>query len=151
MKKGQEISVDGQMAEFIEKKGGWVTILDSEGKVRKVRASKVSELTTKTVKATEDDDDDDVVRLHPNMDNYVKGLGSTPSGRDTIDIDDDVAKQLRGMDFSTAAKAVARAMNEMGEKTTGAALIEKYEHLNPGMQRMNLGNKLRGAIKRAEA
>jgi hypothetical protein len=153
MKKGQEVEVGGEVCEFIEKKGGWVTILDHSGKVRKVRASKVSEITTKTVKSKvehDDEDDDGRVRLHPNMENYVKGLGSTPSGRDTIDIDDDVAQQLRGMDFETAAKAVAKAVTDLGEKTTAKELMEKYEHLNPGMQRMNLGNKLRGVMKRAE-
>ncbi len=151
MKSGQEIVVDGKTAEFVSKNGGWISIIDHDGKPRKVRASKVSEITTKIVKAKKnDDDEDDAVRLHPNMENYVKGLGSTPTGRDTIDIDDDVAKQLRGMDFETAAKAVAKTATALGEPYTGKELIEKYQHLNPGMQRMNLGNKLRGAIKRAE-
>jgi len=154
MKKGQEVVVDGQPAEFVEKKGGWITVLDHNGKVRKVRASKVTKITAKVinkiVKGDDLDEDDGRVRLHPKMENYVKGLGSTPSGRSTIDIDDDVATQLRGMDFETAAKAVAKSVTALGEKTTAAELMAKYEHLNPGMQRMNLGNKLRGAIKRAE-
>jgi len=84
------------------------------------------------------------------MENYVKGLGSTPSGRDTIDINDNVAEQLRGMNFKEAASAVAKSMTDMGEKTTAKELVEKYDHLNPGMQRMNLGNRLRSCIRRTE-
>jgi len=150
MKSGTEIVVDGKIAEFVSKNGGWVTIIDHAGTTRKVRSSKVSPVTTKVVKVESNEDEDDRVRLYPKMENYVKGLGSTPSGRSTIDIDDDVAEQLRGMNFETAAKAVAKEMVALGEKTTAGELMAKYEHLNPGMQRMNLGNKLRGAIKRAE-
>lgn len=157
MKTGQEVVVDGKIAEFVSKNGGWITVIDHAGKTRKVRASKVSEVTAKVAakprrqrEEGDDEEEDDAVRLYPKMENYVKGLGSTPSGRDTIDIDDDVAKQLRGMDFESAAKAVAKAVTSLGEKTTAAELMGKYEHLNPGMQRMNLGNKLRGAMKRAE-
>jgi hypothetical protein len=154
MKSGQEVVVDGKIAEFVEKKGGWITIIDHEGKTRKVRASKVTEVTAKVAgkprrQREEGDEEDDAVRLYPNMENYVKGLGSTPSGRDTIDINDDVANQLRGMNFENAAKAVAKAVTALGEKTSYEELMTKYEHLNPGMQRMNLGNKLRGAMKRA--
>jgi hypothetical protein len=144
MKNGQAILVDGKPAEFVAASKGWNTIIDHEGTERKVRNKAISEVRD------EDDDDDGRVRLYPKMENYVKGLGSTPSGRDTIDIDDNVAVQLRGMDFKEAASAVAKAMTDMGEKTTAKELIEKYDHLNPGMQRMNLGNRLRSCIRRTE-
>jgi hypothetical protein len=143
MKKGQEILVDGKTAEFVAASKGWNTIIDHEGTTRKVRNKAISE-----VKAARNDDDDDAVRLYPKMENYVKGLGSTPSGRSTIDINDDVAEQLRGMNFKEAANCVAKAMTELGEKTTAKELVEKYDHLNPGMQRMNLGNRLRSSIRR---
>jgi len=144
MKKGQEILVNGKPAEFVAASKGWNTIIDHEGTTRKVRNKAISAVET------EGNEDDDAVRLHPKMENYVKGLGSTPSGRDTIDINDNVAEQLRGMNFKEAASAVAKSMTDMGEKTTAKELVEKYDHLNPGMQRMNLGNRLRSCIRRTE-
>ena len=38
-----------------------------------------------------------IVRLHPDKERYVVGLGETANGRDTMDIDDDIAGKLRGM------------------------------------------------------
>jgi len=144
MKKGQVILVNGKEAEFVSASKGWNTIIDHEGTTRKVRNKAISEVKG------DGDVDDDSVRLYPKMENYTKGLGSTPSGRDTIDINDDVAEQLRGMNFKEAASAVAKAMSDMGEKTTAKELVEKYDHLNPGMQRMNLGNRLRSCIRRTD-
>lgn len=104
------------------------------------------------------------VRLHPNLENYVKGMAGTPSGRDSLDIDDAVATNLRGMDLDTLYKYVCKQLMELDTNarfskamakqfkatnmSCGQFLEERYGNLNNGMQRMNLGNLLRGAIKR---
>lgn len=61
-------------------------------------------------------------------------------GRRLVDCGDDVATQLRGLDLDGVYRAVAKAIG-----TPEKELRAKYSHLNPGMQRMNLGNRLRGA------
>ena len=104
------------------------------------------------------------VRLHPDMDKYIIGMGETPSGRSTVDIDDEVATNLRGMNLDELYNYVCNQLDTLDEKARfskamtasfkksaiGCAMFleERYADLNPGMQRMNLGNLLRGAIKR---
>lgn len=105
-----------------------------------------------------------VVRLHPDHDKYVVGLGETASGRDTVDINDEVAAQLRGMAVDDLYGYAEKILKEMdlkcafgknmktkfakSEQSIADFLLGKYGHLNPGMQRMNIGNLLRGAITR---
>ena len=60
----------------------------------------------------------------------------------SIDKGDAIAVMLRGADLITVYKDVAAA--------TGTAIVElreRFAHLNPGMQRMNLGNMLRRATR----
>jgi rubrerythrin len=115
------------------------------------------------------------VRLHPDKERYVIGITATPSGRDSMDINDDVATKLRGMTVEEATDFVADALVSLGTKDcfskkvhdefvkflatndVDASSVEamkdflfaKYSHLNNGMHRMALGNTLRGAYKRA--
>lgn len=112
------------------------------------------------------------VRLFPDHERYVRGLDVTASGRDTYDINDETAQDLRGLDetevLRTTAKALAQMPIEIGlsvklgrqYKKTGASwewvaiqnwLFERYEGRNPGMVRMNCGNILRNATKRQQA
>lgn len=87
---------------------------------------------------------------------YVRGAGVTNSGRPTVDVDDVVAKALRGDDLEVLYPRVAAWLQLMGRETIGrgAKKIEvteenlriRYSRLNVGMQRMNLGNILRGAM-----
>ena len=106
------------------------------------------------------------VKLFPNLDDYIKGLGVTASGNDTIDINDGVAFALRGLDIEKLYPIVVQILEslpkdkwfsrKMGKNhdlftgTTEEFFKAKYEHLNEGMQRMNLGNVLRGAFSRSE-
>lgn len=106
------------------------------------------------------------VKLYPNLDDYIKGLGVTASGNDTIDINDGVAFALRGLDLERLYPTVvliletlpknkwfSRKMGKNHEAFTGTTeefFKAKYEHLNEGMQRMNLGNVLRGAFSRSD-
>ena len=94
--------------------------------------------------------------IKADLEHYVKGAGITNSGRPTVDIDDVVAKALRGDDLEVLYPRVAAWLQLMGRETIGrgAKKIEvteenlriRYSRLNVGMQRMNLGNILRGAL-----
>ena len=94
--------------------------------------------------------------IKADLEHYVKGAGVTNSGRPTVDIDDVVAKALRGDDLEVLYPRVAAWLQLMGRETIGrgAKKIEvteenlriRYGRLNVGMQRMNLGNILRGAM-----
>lgn len=94
--------------------------------------------------------------IKADLEHYVKGAGVTNSGRPTVDIDDVVAKALRGDDLEVLYPRVAAWLQLMGRETIGRGskkmevteenLRQRYSRLNVGMQRMNLGNILRGAM-----
>ena len=118
------------------------------------------------------------VRLHPDKEKYITGKGTTASGRDTVDIADNVADMFRGDEKNSkshmdAIELAASIVDEIGYKvamskamsrnfdkfcigkdpidqTVERFLEEKYDHLNPGMVRMNCGNLVRGAYSRQE-
>ena len=75
---------------------------------------------------------------------YVSDI-KTPTGRRTIDCADDVASRLRGLPIEQVYAEAAAAL-----ETTVEALQATYSHLNVGMQRMNLGNRIRGAAAAKE-
>lgn len=75
-----------------------------------------------------------------NLDKYFVSDIKTPTGRRTIDCADEVAQGLRGADIDTVYAQAAETL-EIAE----ADLRSQYGHLNIGMQRMNLGNRIRGA------
>lgn len=62
------------------------------------------------------------------------------SGNASLDNGDAVAKKLRGAELDDVYKQASKVLSE-----PVTALKAKYKHLNPGMQRMNLGNRIRGA------
>lgn len=80
------------------------------------------------------------------LSHYVVHEVKTPTGRHAIDINDEVANKLRGLTLDGVYEAAAKAL-----ETSIEDLKKQYAHLNPGMQRMNLGNKIRGAGKAKEA
>lgn len=86
------------------------------------------------------------LRLQPKLAEryHVYTDAPTASGRPSVDISDEVADRLRGQDLADTYREASKA--------TGRTQIElraRYEKLNPGMQRMNLGNLIRGAAKAA--
>lgn len=97
-------------------------------------------------------------KLEPKLERYVVGKGTTASGRQTIDRDDYVAIILRGMSLDDIYAYVVNVMVELNIEFigTGSRRMEtgeadfraRYGHLNLGMQRMNLGNVLRGVMGR---
>lgn len=62
------------------------------------------------------------------------------SGRKSLDNGDAIALQLRGKDLDYIYEV---ASEHLGESV--AVLMAKYEHLNPGQQRMCLGNRIRNS------
>lgn len=80
--------------------------------------------------------------LQPMMSKYVRGLGLTTHGNRTIDIDDKVARMLRGTDPKEMYQVAAKTLGEPVR-----TLQRQYGHLNIGMQRMNLGNRMRKALR----
>lgn len=59
-------------------------------------------------------------------------------GKQSVDNGDGVASHLRALSLDKVYAVVSIEVQE-----SVASLKTRYEHLNPGMQRMNLGNKLR--------
>lgn len=66
----------------------------------------------------------------------------TTGGNPSVDCDDKVAVLLRGKSLDDAYKLCA-SKTDTPEKDLRA----RYKHLNVGMQRMNLGNKLRAVVQ----
>ncbi len=74
---------------------------------------------------------------------YTKSETRTPSGAKSVSIGDTVAKALNGLTTAQLADIAAKA---------GVAdRFKAWKGLNPGMQRMNLGNVLRAAAKKDES
>jgi len=66
--------------------------------------------------------------------------------RKSLNNGDDVAHLLAGLEPKDVIATAERLLDmKAGE------LMTKYEHLNRGQQRMNAGNRIRGAVKRGEA
>lgn len=78
---------------------------------------------------------------------YRAGYEKTKSakGKSSLDNADPIAKLLRGLDPSVVCGLADQVYGV--PRGTHAA---KYSHLNQGMQRMNSGNRIRGAIARGE-
>ena len=68
----------------------------------------------------------------------------TATGNKSLDNGDAIAQSLRGATLEDAYAIAAETL-----KIEVADLKKKYGHLNPGQQRMNLGNRIRGAIARS--
>lgn len=64
----------------------------------------------------------------------------TAGGHTSVDSNDALAQKLRGKDLDHVYKEAARILKE-----PESALRAKYKGLNVGMQRMNLGNRMRAA------
>lgn len=81
------------------------------------------------------------VRIAVKRDNY-KSVRSA-SGAKSLNNGDIVATITEG---ATLDELHVLGTNFLGEDTT-----DKYGHLNPGMQRMNIGNRIRGQIRKVDA
>lgn len=66
----------------------------------------------------------------------------TAGGHVSVHNGDEIATKLLGKDLDQVYAMAAKALKE-----DEADLRKKYKHLNTGMQRMNLGNRMRAAAK----
>lgn len=71
----------------------------------------------------------------------------TASGRASVDNGDIVAKEFRGDDLELMYIKASYILTECGRPTEPEVLKKRYEHLNLGMQRMNIGNQIRGLVR----
>lgn len=83
------------------------------------------------------------VKIKPDLEKYVTGVSG--SGKRTKRCKDAVATALDGFTLDETL-AVASELTETPVKE----LQGKYSHLNVGMQRMNLGNRIRGAVAKQD-
>lgn len=78
------------------------------------------------------------------------GKAKTTGGNKTVDCGDKMADLLRGKTldevYAEAVKVLNTALEEGQEKVTLKSLQDKYGKLNFGMQRMNLGNRMRAIL-----
>lgn len=93
-------------------------------------------------KAEAGDEGVDTRTVPADLSKYAKDTETkTANGNPSIHCNDKVANLLLGKSLDEAYKIAAKTLKE-----TEKDLRAKYEHLNVGMQRMNLGNRLRKAV-----
>ena len=96
-----------------------------------------------------DPDDDTIVGSMPRLrePEYRAKLVkvTTAAGGKSLCNGDDIALQLQGKSLDEVYEIGAQFL-----EVTVDALREKYSHLNPGQQRMNIGNRMRGLIKKRD-
>jgi len=163
METGQKVVVankDGTTydAEFVSSKAGWTVIKTKDGE-KKTRSNLVTaKLSKADIKRAEvaarkaekaakaaKEPIDNIGKLVPaDLSRYVLHDTKTASGRKKIDINDETAEKLRELDLDGTYKYAASILDENVKE-----LKAKYANLNPGMQRMNLGNRVRKAFRLA--
>lgn len=188
MRTGQKATYEGQEGTITAIAKGWVTLALTDGAEVKARAKeltvkaldKIQMVCTECEHGWELDPNVEKavnvrcpackawnrVRLHPNMENYVRGLGTTSSGAPTLDINDDVAEMLRGLDVDDLYVEASEILEGFGIESMSKSFRKVYgdigwtseqieDHLraryakrNNGMIRMNIGNIVRSAQKR---
>jgi len=137
-----------------EKASGWFTV-DIDGEAFKFRVKDLKCYAQgETLDGAEDlpdtdnkGEDDGNTRIKADLEKYdtVKAA----SGNRSYDTGDVVAKMLRGLDLDQVYKIAAKELKDAGETITIKAMKERYANLNPGHQRMCVGNRIRAARARA--
>lgn len=166
------IKSTGQKVSIISVNGGWTTIIDEMGSEFKVRNGAleqwmetvhnnlIAESNFEVEKEECDDPDhndvkEDFIDDKPakNRIRHVKDATYNPenmrkltssNGNLSYDCGDQLARRLEGKSLQEVYDI---ASAELG--IPQADLMKKYEHLNAGMQRMNLGNRIRAAASKA--
>ena len=146
--------------------GGWTTVCDQAGTEKKVRNGALTEpveitapTTAKLVKAKAEKvaKEPKAPRakkpLNERLNGVVESLylqfyqGYTTTRKDgtkvrSMDKGDSVAQSLRGLSMQDVYKEAAK-ITHIGV----ADLTARFSHLNPGMQRMSLGNMIRRSLR----
>lgn len=126
-------------AQILSTSKGWLTVQLSDGSTVKARAKHVriqdeaGGLSNRRIGNRRYDCSQYVRRIG-------KQLNVSAAGNATMDNGDALAKQLRGAELDEVYR---QASAILGVPQT--ELRAKYKHLNVGMQRMNLGNRMRAA------
>lgn len=85
-------------------------------------------------------------RIEIPTDNYQKTRSANGSiSRHNGDV---VAAALAGLTLDEVYSLASEVVSTEAKPFTVADLNAKYEHLNAGQQRMNLGNRIRGAVNK---
>jgi hypothetical protein len=164
--------VDGEdYVYFVSRSGGWTTVERfnapykvRNGKVRVLTQDEITELLAardaappalENAETSSNADKSGVVLKEYRRNLHRAKVEIDGKRRTLVDCNDQVAQSLRGKSLDEVYKIVAEKLQEAegdGELTVSAAesgLRAKYVHLNPGQQRMNLGNILRRLIRSA--
>lgn len=124
------------MATVVKVAKGWVTISTADGE-RKVRAKQLELAQDPQAKGMAD-------TLSKYRKRYVPSVAK--SGKKSLHCGDSVAEALQYRELDELYTIAGQIL----EGWTAETLQAKYEHLNIGSQRMNLGNRIRAAFKRGD-
>jgi hypothetical protein len=135
---------NNQPVEVLRVRGAWTNVRPRSGDEKSVRNGQLSDPPKPESKpepqrkSKPSNESNGKVALRPDRSRYTVGAAETATGRKTIDIGDATAELLRGKALYEIYRLAAAKLDE-GED----GLRARYQHLNLGMQRMNLGNRLR--------
>lgn len=165
------IKAANEQVEILSVSGGWTTVRDQAGVEKKVRNGALTEpveitapttvklAQAKAEKAPKAPKEPKAPRAKKPLTERLNGVveslylqfyqGYTTTRKDgtkvrSMDKGDSVAQSLRGLSIEEVYKQAAK-ITHIGV----ADLTSRFGHLNPGMQRMNLGNMIRKAMKEA--
>lgn len=153
MNKQANIAVlkSGASYPMISRTGGWTTLQGPTGSL-KVRNGDVTKLVPVSPAAAADKPAREKMPIDQRKNGIVPAVylpryvkTKLANGGSCLDNGDSVASHLRGLELGEVYELVADKLG-CSEKE----LMARYGHLNPGQQRMNLGNRLRGFYKQLE-
>ncbi len=135
-------------------KSGWANVRFPDGTQKKVRTGELTEApksatTSRAARPAGVIGGERVTKIGDSsvdLSHYFIADEKTASGRRAMDCNDEVGQKLRGKGLDDAYAEAAKALG-----VTVKELQKMYGHLNPGMQRMCLGNRLRGQASKAAA
>lgn len=152
----------GKQVEVLMINGGWATIM-LNGEQKKVRNSEISSVKSvdeapkaKTAKAPKEPKapkEKKPIDINTRKNGVVDTLYLPQYHSAKVKMSDGTIKRALDCGDEVAAKLRAMTLNEVYAfavkvcKTTDKSLRAKYENLNTGMQRMNLGNLIRKALR----
>jgi hypothetical protein len=143
----------GRPVEIINVTRGWIKIRQHDRKELSVRSTEVAEIRQAEQLPTKPAKEKKVIDINTRkngvvdtlyLPQYVATPVTTKSGnlKRALDCGDEIAAKLRHMDLDevyTTAADICR----VAEK----GLRDRFDHLNVGMQRMNLGNMIRKVLR----
>lgn len=138
---GRFVQDDDFLGHISEYKRGWYTVVDSKGTEAKMRKADVESALLPDGFEPSDEDNAPAQSMSKQLQRYREGYvpSISASGRKSLSNGDDVAQALEAKDASE--------LYEVVEAVFGLDLRERYESLNAGSQRMNLGNRIRAAFR----